>query len=75
MEPRDIAGIVLLTLVIGLLVGYVIRALRSGYVHFGMRWHRVYRHQDPGTFWITVIFGGVVVPVATISGVIWELGR
>lgn len=75
MEPRDIVSIVFLALVIALLMGYVIWALRSGYVHFGMRWRRVYRHQDPGTFWITVIFGGVVVPVSVIGGLIWELSR
>ena len=75
MEAREMTGIALFALLSLLLVAYAIWAVRSGYVHFGARPRRIYRHEDPGTFWTTIVFGGIVVPVLAIGGMIWELSR
>lgn len=49
-------------------------AIRSGYVHVGARWHRVYRDREPAFFWFTVIVFTMITPVGIVGLALWELG-
>lgn len=57
-----------------LLFGYGLWAIRSGYVHVGDRWTRVYRDKEPKSFWFTVVVFTMLLPVGVVGAALWELG-
>ena len=60
--------------VAALMLAYGLWAIRSGYVHVGARWNRVYRDREPVFFWFTVIVFTMITPVGIVGMALWELG-
>ncbi len=52
---------------------YAFWGIRSGYVHVGDRLRRVYREQEPKTYWFVVSVVGLVFPTAFVWLVVWKL--
>ena len=71
-NPAGWASVVFI--VAALMFAYGLWAIRSGYVHVGDRWNRVYRDKEPRSFWFTVVVFTMIVPVGVVGAALWELG-
>jgi hypothetical protein len=60
--------------VAALMFAYGLWAIRSGYVHVGDRWQRVYRDKEPKSFWFTVVVFTMILPAGIVGAALWELG-